>query len=181
METLTLSCRLNKSDALVFSNIVVSPFIGLSPQNNARLNQLFQHGHLKEGQYCLAGYPDKGPKAIMKIGFTDNLSVYAKDIDSRQATEAVYFECGRGFMGDILDLIQDRHGKRTEVAEVWWFHGSPTAEKEWHTFMETFAHQMNEQIFFAPVKAGVKTGPLDFSKPRGSDTVTVSIELQGSD
>jgi len=178
---LTLSCRLDKTNALVFSNIVVTPFVDLNPQAKIQLDQLFREGHLEEGTYCLAGYPDKGPRAILKIGFTNDISVYAKDIDKREAAEALYLEPATGFVGDILDLISDRQGRRTKVAEVWWFHGSPTADQEWHTFMETFAHQMNEQIFFAPIKAGMKTGPLDFRKPAGSDVVTVSMELYGAD
>lgn len=174
---LILSCRLNKTHALVFSNIVVTPFLDLTTEDKAQLDQLFKEGHLGEATYCLAGYPDKGPRAIMKIGFTNDISVYARDIDIREAAEALYFEPATGFMGDILDLIESRQCSRTRVAEVWWFHGSPTAEEDWHVFMKTFAHQMNEQIFFAPIKFGMKAGPLDFRKPTGSDLVTVSFEL----
>jgi len=179
--TLTLSCRLNRTDALVFNNILVTPFLNLTASNKADLDDLFAEGHLDEGTYYLAGYPDKGPRAILKIGFTNDLSIYERDINQGKVAEALYLEPATGFMGNILDLIRDRQGRRTKVAEVWWFHGSPTAEQEWHTFMETFAHQVNEQIFFAPVKPRIKTGPLDFRKPTGSDLVTVSMELYGTD
>lgn len=174
---LTLSCRLNKNDALVFSNIVVTPFLSLSAHDKTCLDELFKESHLEAGTYYLAGYPDKGPIAIMKIGFTSNLSVYAKDVDRRKAADALFYEVSTGFMGDVLDLIEIRQGTRTKVVEVWWFHQSPSAENEWHAFMETFAHQMNEQIFFAPIKSGLKVGPLDFRKLTGSDSVTVSLEL----
>jgi len=175
---LTLSSRLNRTDALVFSNIVVAPFLNLSACDKTYLDKLFREGHLENGTYCLAGYPDKGPRAIMKIGFTNNLSVYAKDVDRRKAADALFYEAVTGFMGDILGLIEARQGTKTKVAEVWWFHGSHMAEEEWHVFLETFAHQMNEQIFFAPIKADVKVGHLDFRKPTGSNLVTVTLELR---
>jgi hypothetical protein len=176
---LILYCRLNKTHALVFSNVVVTPFLDLTSEDKSQLDQLFKEGHLGEGTYCLAGYPDKGPRAVMKIGFTNDLSAYARGIDMREAAEALYFQPATGFIGDILDLISDRQGTKTKVVEVWWFHGSPTAEQEWHAFTETFAHQMNEQIFFAPLKAGMRVGPLDFRKPLGSDLVTLSVEVSG--
>ena len=50
------------------------------------LDDLFAAGHIRHGTYYLAGYPDKGARSIMKIGFVDDLGVYANDLESR-ATE----------------------------------------------------------------------------------------------
>jgi len=46
-----LSCHLGKNQALVSSNIVVTPFLDLSCQDKAKLNKLFSHGHLSDGAY----------------------------------------------------------------------------------------------------------------------------------
>ena len=175
---LELSCRLDKNHAIVFSDILVTPFLDIGLSDRTSLDELFAEGHLEEGTYCLAGYPDRGPRAIMKIGFTNDLSIYEGDVDRTAAEEALYIDTSSGFTGGILDFIQARRDTRTKVAEVWWFHASPDAKQEWHRFMETFAHQMNEQIFFAPLKPSRKVGPLDFRKPASTDLVTVSFELK---
>lgn len=174
---LTLNCRLNKNDALVFTDIIVTPFLSLAQADRQALDRLFTRGHLADGMYYLAAYPSKGPRAVIKIGFVDDLGVYAKDVDRAKATEAVFFEPATGFAGDALDLIAARRGSRQRVAEVWWFHSSPQAEQEWHAFMETFAHQTKEQMFFAPVMPPTKVAHIDFKKPPGSDLVTMSIPV----
>ncbi len=170
----------NEASALVFSDIVVTPFIAPSPRDKAQLDHLFQQGHLAHGVYYLAGYPSKGPRAIMKLGTVSNLTAYKSAINAAEAATAIYFERSKGGLvplGGILDVIDRRKGLETTVAEVWWFQSSPTAEQEWHAFMDTFAQQTNDHIFFMPLKPRVNPGPLDFSKPTGSDLIMLSMEL----
>ncbi len=176
----SLKCRLNKSDALVFRNIIVTPFLNVSTTERMALDGLFAAGHLPDGGYFLAAYPDKGPRAVLKIGFVDDLGIYAKDVDPRKSAEAVYFEPSTGFVGDIQELIQVRRGSRRKVAEVWWFHSSPQADSEWHSFMETFAHTLGEQIFFAPIMPPTKVAHIDFSKPPGEDLVTMKLKIEAT-
>lgn len=175
-----LQCRLNKSDAFVLGNIIVTPFLNVSSSERMALDGLFAAGHLPDGSYFFAAYPDKGPRAVLKIGFVDDLGVYAKDVDPRQSTEAVFFEPSTGFIGDINELIKARRGSRRKVAEVWWFHSSPQADSEWHSFMETFAHTLGEQIFFAPIMPPTKVGHIDFSKPPGQDLVTMELPIEAT-
>jgi hypothetical protein len=177
MPRLSLSCQLSKTHALVLSDIVVAPFLHLGDGEAALLDRLFRYGHLNRGTYCLAGYPDKGPRAIIKLGKAETLEPYAGDIDRQKVGEAFYFEIASGFVGDIFGMMRRRHGKVTTVAEVRWFHGSPDAETEWHQLMESFAHQMKDDIFFAPVKAGLAVGPIDFRKPTGTGDVTMSFDV----
>ena len=138
---------------------------------------MFAAGHLPDGDYYLSAYPDKGPRAVLKIGFTDDLDVYAKDVDPRKSAEAVYIEPSTGFIGGIQELIQARRESRRKVAEVWWFHSSPQADSEWHSFMETFAHTLGEQIFFAPIIPPIKVAHIDFSKPPGKGLVTMKLPI----
>ncbi len=177
MPRLNLLCQLSKTHALVFSNIVVAPFLNLGQGEVALLDRLFRHGHLNRGTYCLAGYPDKGPRAIIKLGKAETLAHYAGDIDRQEAGKAFYCEIASGFAGDILSMTHRRHGKVTTVAEVWWFHGSPDAELEWHQLMESFANQMKDDIFFVPIQAGLAIGPIDFQKLRGTDDVTMTFDV----
>jgi len=177
MPKLSLSCQLDNAHALVFSDILVAPFLNIGYCEAVLLDRLFRYGHLNRGTYYLAGYPDKGPRAIIKLGKAETLETYVGDIDRQKAGEVFYFEIASGFVGNIFDMMRRRHGKVTTIAEVWWFYGSPDAETEWHQMMESFAHQMKDDIFFASVKAGLAVGPIDFRKPRGSINVTMSFDV----
>ncbi len=177
---ISLQCRLNKADALVFGNTIVTPLLNLSTAYRKALDGLFAAGHLSNGNYFLAAYPDKGPRAILRIGFVDDLDVYAKDVDPRKNAEALYFEPNTGFVGDIQELIHARRGSRHKVAEVWWFHSAPQADAEWHSFMETFAHTLGEQLFFAPIMPPTKVGYIDFSKPPGEGLVTMKLPIEST-
>jgi hypothetical protein len=177
MLRLSLKCQLSKKHALIFSDIVVAPFLNLGQSDVDLLGRLFRYGHLNCGTYFLAGYPDKGPRAIIKLGKSETLENYAGDIDRQDGGEAYYCDNASGFAGDILSMMHRRHGKVTTVAEVWWFRGSPDAELEWHQLMESFANQMKDDIFFVPIEAGLAIGHIDFQKPRGTDDVTMTFDV----
>ena len=173
---LSLKCRLNEADALVFNSIIVTPFLDVTPADRKALDGLFSAGHLSDASYFLAAYPDKGPRAVLKIGIVNDIGVYADDVDPRREADAICCEPTTGFAGDIQELIQARRGSPRKVAEVWWFHSSPQADQEWHGFRKIFAHTLGELILFAPIMPPSKIEHIGFSKPPGQDLVTMELQ-----